>query len=495
MVLSSSVTVWSLTLALAYAQVVQWGIAKREPLEQSNLIRRQARSIEEIITNDKANGGYFATCKIGTPGQDVTLQLDTGSSDIWVPASDSGVCTKGQSSKGCLLGSYTAAISSSFADAGEGSFSISYVDGSSAHGDYFTDVFEIGDTAVLNMTIGLGQETNIPYGLVGVGYIMNEASLNDRYPNLPVQMQKEGLIPTVAYSLWLNDLDASTGNILFGGIDTEKYQGDLTRIQVYKDPRSKMYTSFLVALTSLQAVSDTGSDFLSSAAFPISVVLDSGTTLSYLPTDLAQEIWQEVGAQWSDELNTAVLPCSLGDGTAGGYFSFGFAGAGGPVINVTMDELVLPLALGDTQPTFPEGSGPYAGQTACRFGIQNFSSSTGATPFLLGDTFLRSAYVVYDLVNNEVGLAPTDFNATESNVVPFASHGATMPSATAAPNQDALGEGGDGPNASGEPSYGASDGFKEQLNAASSVVAVTVLGWPQLVVVLGASVSLVFLSS
>lgn len=105
MVLSSSLTAWSLTVPFAYSQVVQWGIAKREPLEHSNLVRRQARSIEEIITNDKANGGYFATCKVGTPGQDVTLQLDTGSSDIWVPASDSGVCTKGRSSKGCLLGS------------------------------------------------------------------------------------------------------------------------------------------------------------------------------------------------------------------------------------------------------------------------------------------------------------------------------------------------------------------------------------------------------
>lgn len=351
--------------------------------------------------------------------------------------------------------------SSSFVDAGEGDFSISYVDGSSANGDYFTDVFEIGDTSVSNMTIGLGIKTNIPYGLVGVGYAANEAAQGTIYPNLPVQMQQEGLISTVAYSLWLNDLDASTGNILFGGIDTEKYKGDLTRINIYKDPRTKAFTSFIVALTSLNAVSDSGTDTLPSEEYPISVVLDSGTTLSYLPIDLASAIWQEVGAQYSAELGSAVLPCSRENGA--GYFSFGFAGPGGPVINVTMDELVLPLTTGNTQPTFP--SGTYAGQEACLFGIQNFSSD----PFLLGDTFLRSAYVVYDLINNEVGLAPTDFNATESNVVPFESKGAPIPSATAAPSQDSLEAG-----SSDSPSFGASDGFQEKLNAASVPAAI---GW------------------
>lgn len=62
------------------------------------------------------------------------------------------------------------------------------------------------------MTMGLGLESDIPYGLVGVGYALNEAIVGQTrsgssiYPNLPVQMVNEGLISTVAYSLWLNDL-------------------------------------------------------------------------------------------------------------------------------------------------------------------------------------------------------------------------------------------------------------------------------------------------
>lgn len=281
--------------------------------------------------------------------------------------------------------------------------------------------------------MGLGEETDIAYGLVGIGYAINEAivgteqSYSAAYDNLPVQMQNEGLIATNAYSLWLNDLDASTGSLLFGGIDTEKYEGDLSRIDVIPDESSGLYSSFTVYLTSLTANSTSGSDSLSSSEFPIPVVLDSGTTLSYLPSDLAQQIWDEVGAIYSSDVDSAVLPCSMA--SSSGQFIFQFGGSNGPQIAVGMDELVLSLVTSGSNPTFT--SGTYSGQEACQFGIQNFSSD----PFLLGDTFLRSAYVVYDLANNQIGIAKTDFNSTTTNVVAFASEGAQIPSATVVSNQ------------------------------------------------------------
>lgn len=306
------------------------------------------------------------------------------------------------------------------------------MDGSFSKGDYFRDSFEIANATLSNLTMGLGKETTIPYGLVGVGYSANEAiintekSLSAEYANLPALMMNQGLIATNAYSLWLNDLDASTGNILFGGIDTEKYVGNLTRIPVVKNNETDEYDSFIVALTSVHAVSSSGTDKLTSHDVPINVVLDSGTTLSYLPNDIVEQIWEEVGAVYSASYQLAVIPCKMQSST--GYFSFNFAGTGGPTVNVTMDELVLDLVTQGPAPTF--GSGRYSGQDACEFGIQN---TTGTN--LLGDTFLRSAYVVYDLINNQIGIAQTDFNETKSNVVAFASKGAVIPSATMAPNQ------------------------------------------------------------
>lgn len=282
--------------------------------------------------------------------------------------------------------------------------------------------------------MGLGSDTTIPYGLLGIGYSLNEAiidtkeSLSAAYHNLPALMMNEGIIATNAYSLWLNDLDADTGSILFGGIDTQKYVGDLTRIPVIKNNVSDQFDSFIVELTSIQAVSSSGTDQLTSHQDPIKVVLDSGTTLSYLPTDIAQQIWEETGARYSGSTGLALIPCRMQRST--GYFNFTLGGLAGPTIKIGMDELVLDLVVSGPAPTFT--SGPYAGEDACEFGIQN---TTGTN--LLGDTFLRSAYVVYDLMNNEIGIAQTDFNATESNIVAFANQSAVIPSATLAPNASA----------------------------------------------------------
>ncbi|CAK7227296.1 hypothetical protein SBRCBS47491_006523 [Sporothrix bragantina] len=422
--------------------------------------RATANTDSTSIANDLSEGGYFVTCKIGTPAQTLTLQLDTGSSDIWVPSSSASVCESSRNSDGCSL--VNSADSSTFVVTGKDEFSIAYVDGSHSDGSYFTDVFSIGSSTVTNMTMGLGESTDINFGLVGVGYKTDEAivsteeDLSAAYNNLPLVMVQEGVIKTNAYSLWLNDLDASTGNLLFGGVDTAKYTGDMIKVDVYTDPDTGTFSSFIVALTSVEAVSSSGSDTLTSTSFPVAVVLDSGTTLSYVPQDLAEQIWKETGAVYNAEAAVAVIPCSRA--SSGGYFTFGFGGPNGASIKVAMDELVLDLYSSGTA-TF--SSGQYKGEAACEFGIQN-SSSSG--PFLLGDTFLRSAYVVYDLVNNEIGLAQTNFNTSDSNIVAFASSGAPIPSATAAPSQAQVTQ---TPTFT-TPAFAAESGFGSTATATSS---------------------------
>lgn len=327
--------------------------------------------------------------------------------------------------------------------------------------------------------MGLGKKSTLPYGLIGVGYASNEASIgtsNTVYPNLPVAMQQSGMIKTVAYSLWLNDLDANKGSILFGGIDTEKYVGNLTKLKIIAG-EDNVFNDLSVHLFSVEASSSSGTDTLMTEVSSIEAVLDSGTTLTYLPTDMAEQAWQEVGAVYDSDRQLAVLPCSFGNNA--GYFSFLFAGSQGPRINVTMDELVVDLTSG-RQPTF--GAGLYEGESVCSFGIQNQTSS----PYLLGDTFLRSAYVVYDLINNEIGIAATDFNSTGSNVVAFESKGAAIPSATAAPSQDGT-SGAPQPTQTG---LTATKGFQDEKKGGSkggeesSAPLLSRLSWPGLLTVI-----------
>jgi hypothetical protein len=220
-------------------------------------------------------------------------------------------------------------------------------------------------------------------------------------------------------------LEASTGSILFGGIDTAKYSGTLAIIDIYKSTSASVPTEFLVALTSVSASSSSGTDQLTPKGYAVGVVLDSGTTLTYLPMDLATLVFNEVGATYNSSLGIALVDCSLGN--KNGTLNFGFGGHDGPQVSVPMSEMVNPIKL--TTGKFLTDKN---GKEVCRFGVS--AQAPGASNSLLfGDTFLRSAYVVYDLENNQIALAQAKLNVSDSNVVPFASKGATIPSATVAP--------------------------------------------------------------
>ncbi|KFX92552.1 hypothetical protein O988_07216 [Pseudogymnoascus sp. VKM F-3808] len=408
-------------------------IIKNRHVEAQQLQAAQLRrrgTVTESLGNAQQFGLYYANVTAGTPAQELSLQIDTGSSDVWLPSSDAQLCNmRGQ---GCEGGSFDSSASSTFQIVGQDEFNISYVDGTGSLGSYFTDTFGIGGKTIKNFEMGLGEETTISIGILGIGYANSVANVftgsGTSYVNLPLALVNAGLINSPAYSLWLDDIQSSAGSILFGGIDTAKFTGQMQSIKVYPSSKSGNVTSFTVAFTSLQASSSSGTDLLTPANYAQPAILDSGTTLTLLPDDIASLVFQELGAIDDQELDAVVVPCALGSNS--GSLKFGFGGTGGPVINVPVSELVLPLTLSNGgTPRFENGA------DACQLGIQ----AAGNLPILFGDTFLRSAYVVYDLANNEVGLAQTDFNAKGSNIVEFASMGAQIPQAPTATGQNQIG--------------------------------------------------------
>ena len=151
---------------------------------------------------------YLINITIGTPGQPFSLQLDTGSSDIWIPSVDSNACQDAQ--QACqALGEYDSSASSSYVDVASG-FQIQYQDNSAVAGDYINETLTIGDTVIKDMTMGLASEATRPFGVMGIGYIADESIAasdpDGTYPNIVSQLKAQGFIKTLSYSLWLNDL-------------------------------------------------------------------------------------------------------------------------------------------------------------------------------------------------------------------------------------------------------------------------------------------------
>jgi hypothetical protein len=93
-------------------------------------------------------------------------------------------------------------------------------------------------------------------------------------------------------------------------------------------------------------------------------------------------------------------------------------------ITVPLRELILDIL----PPSYSTEETSNPASRACVFGIQStalFSSDDDDQPSsnftLLGDTFLRSAYVVYDLSHYQIGLAQANLNSTTSTVVELSS--------------------------------------------------------------------------
>ncbi|KAF2102958.1 acid protease, partial [Rhizodiscina lignyota] len=387
-------------------------------------LRRRAGSVQATLDNAQSNLLYLVNVTVGTPTQNFALQLDTGSSDIWIPAADSDVC---QESNRCSNGAFDPNSSSSFGELAQGAFDISYVDGTKIQGDYISETFGIGGAKIENQTMGLANDARLtddssPFqGIIGVGFPSGEsiasADPSQVYPNIINMLKDQGHTSTLAYSLWLNDLEASTGSILFGGVDNSKFKGDLVVLPIQPDSESGGLTSFTVVLDNVNVEAGNGKVQYSQNSLAMPVILDSGTTLTYLPDDMANDIMTGVGAVNSEEAGVFV-PCDLMNSPA--TFNFGFGSSAGPKIQVQISEFVVPY------PPFSDGSYPTLndGTPICQWGIL----PAGDTPNLFGDTFLRSAYVVYDLQNKNIGLAQTVFNATGSDVKDIT--GSSLPGAT-----------------------------------------------------------------
>jgi predicted aspartyl protease len=73
--------------ALASAKTLSLPIfqpEKRNIHARSKLARRASGTASVSLGNDVQDGLYYVNATVGTPGQTVQLQIDTGSSDIWM---------------------------------------------------------------------------------------------------------------------------------------------------------------------------------------------------------------------------------------------------------------------------------------------------------------------------------------------------------------------------------------------------------------------------
>ncbi|KAL8694858.1 MAG: hypothetical protein Q9224_003490 [Gallowayella concinna] len=353
---------------------------------------------------------YLATIGIGTPPQQFVVQIDTGSSDLWVPSVRSDLCQINDCRES---GAYDDRDSSTLTG-GDEDFDIRYGDESEYAGLLVSDTITIGNASLVNATFGLvTQSRNVPgsgtgYGVAngvwGISFDDSQSELvqgdTQGYTGIVGLMKQEGLISRMAYSLWLNDPDATAGSILFGGVDPAKYDAPLIGLPIVPQSGSRRISAMNVEFTSLTMVDGCKTSVIQDNVVR-SAILDSGTTGTILPTDLANMVLAYFGAVSDPNIPRPLVACNLANANA--QFVYQFGGKSGPKISIPVADLVHPpipgLRFQDNSP-------------ACILGVEGADIDF----LLLGDTFLRSAYVVYDLESKQIALAQAKLNVTTTNV-------------------------------------------------------------------------------
>ncbi|KAH0555740.1 hypothetical protein GP486_006315, partial [Trichoglossum hirsutum] len=350
---------------------------------------------------------YLVNFTIGTPPQPVSVQIDTGSAETWV---DPVCSTAGGPSKIALCNSlpvYHPASSSTGVRTGSSNV-LSYGTGHATI-DYYTDNFILGGTTIVAQKFGVATSSqDIGSGIMGVG---PELTGLTTYPLVIDQLALQGKINSRAFSLDLRNVDDPNGSIIFGGVDTKKYTGHLEKrpiIPAASAPKGgDRYWIYMTSLGITKPGQSPKSYTLSGGAQGQPVFLDSGATLSGLPPALAAAIVADFpGATLDPSTNLYTVDCAVA--SQAGTVDFGF---GNTTIHVPYHEFIW---------RDPTGT--------CNVGVE---VATDGEP-VLGDSFLRAAYVVYDQDNQNIHVA----NAANcgTNVVTIGKGPDAVPSITGACN-------------------------------------------------------------
>jgi hypothetical protein len=404
----------------------------RDSLKLDQYVKITTRDDDSAVPlealNNITGGGYYSEFSIGTPPQKLSFHLDTGSSDTWVNSVDADLCTNErlQSNIEYCSATFDPEDSSSYELVDRNGFNITYLDGRNIAGDYFNDTVTLGDIKIENQQLGLATSSVRGTGLMGLGYKANVAASTE-YPTILDNMVSQGVISTHAFSMYLNDIKSEAGTILFGAIDSKKYIGDLAILPILSGASTEggpeETPHYAVRLDNFTVNVPDGADAvrapMSSRA---AAILDSGSTISILPDTAVDPIFEHFNVRSMQGSLSHFADCALADDDDDYSFDFGFDGK---TIRVPLREMLINPFSDLEQAAIkrtPDYEDYFSGfDSVCLFGLTRSSefSISDRNFVLLGDTFLRSAYVVYDQVNNEVGIAQANLRSTDEDIHEF----------------------------------------------------------------------------
>ncbi|KAI1114632.1 aspartic peptidase domain-containing protein [Nemania sp. NC0429] len=336
-------------------------------------------AIAAVPLAKRADVAYYAKLNIGTPPQPIFVQLDTGSFELWVNP-DCATLEGSSNVRFCRAAGHYDPSSSSSAVGLSLTKSLRYGIGG-ANIRYVLDTVGLAGTDALlqDVQFGVAFDTVDEFsGILGIGHGEN---VTIPYKNVIDQLADQGVTHTKAFSLALGSKSEQEGVIIFGGLDKAKFAGTLqTQPILPAIDAPDGVPRYWINMQSL-SITPPGGNTRQYPNASMAVFLDSGATLTLLPTRLANAIAADFGADATDSNGFFAVDCKFN--SQSGTLNFGFAGV---TIRVPYREIVREI------------------RTA--YGFECYLGISPSEDFvLLGDTVLRSVYAIFDQTNNAIHMA------------------------------------------------------------------------------------------
>ncbi|RYN58521.1 hypothetical protein AA0118_g7378 [Alternaria tenuissima] len=344
---------------------------------------------------------------VGTPPQLITAILDTGSSDLVIPRTGSRICQdKQQQCSGTpfVTGSFDTDRDTSITDVNT-ELNTSFANGAVFQGGFVKTTLMLGNQSVSDSQLGVIEQGSLPPGnplfpIFGIGPIENEV-VQPPYQNTLANLKDTGAINANVYGIFMNDFRSPEGSIVFGGVDTAKFQSPLQDAGPLLLNNGGVASQFVIDFSSMQLVSGNSSssrsnvDLAPRGGLPPALI-DTGNPSLNIPSASLRAMAMVIGANFDDQAGQlGSVPCDLG--SRGESLSFGFN---------NQAKISTPLAAMLVRDSS-------SGTTEC---FLPMFSSDGDDTASLGAPFMQGAYIVFDLDQKKIMMANANINATNSNL-------------------------------------------------------------------------------
>lgn len=322
------------------------------------------QSMSVALDQDGTDFSYFASVNFGSKNKALYLLMDTGASSTWVMGSS---CT----TEACAQHNSFGPSDSTTYQSTTNPFAINYGSGV-VNGTYASDSVSFAGMS-FSLDFGSAAYTSNDFLSFPMDGIMGLALNNGSVPNIMQTIKSAKILSSNIFGVNINrNSDGlKNGEVTFGAIDTTKYTGSLT----YTSVASGSAGDWVIP------VDDVGFKGTKAGATGRDAYIDTGTSFVFIPAADAAKLYANIpGSVLSSDGTSYSVPCSTTDSIQF-YFS-------GVAYSVQAKDWV---------------GGQSGSSSLCTSNIYA-RSLVGDNAWLLGDTFLKNVYAVFDIDQNRIGM-------------------------------------------------------------------------------------------